>query len=140
MPTKTCFKCGVEKPLHAFYRHAQMRDKHLNKCVQCTRADVSAHRINNLERIRQYDKDRANLPHRKALRESIVKAWERDNPQRKRAQSLLNSAVRCGRVQPWPCMVCGNKAEAHHPCYDMPLDVVWLCRPHHMQAHALVKD
>lgn len=37
---KTCFKCGVDKPLSDYYKHKQMGDGHLNKCKACTKADT----------------------------------------------------------------------------------------------------
>jgi len=49
------------------------------------------------------------------------------------------SALRDGKIIALPCFVCGLKAEAHHPNYDAPLDVIWLCPPHHKQTHALAK-
>ena len=38
--TKICFKCGRELPLSHFYKHRQMKDGHLNKCIDCTKIDT----------------------------------------------------------------------------------------------------
>ncbi|MDB5777556.1 MAG: hypothetical protein JWP38_3689 [Herbaspirillum sp.] len=109
------------------------------------------HRQENLEHIRAYDRLRGSMPHRVAAkveyaktgayRESHNKASKRyvaAEPKRYIARNILNAAVRDKKITPWPCMVCGAVAEAHHPDYDRPLDVVWLCPHHHRQAHALV--
>lgn len=138
---KTCFKCSVAKPLDEFYRHSAMADGHLGKCKSCTKVDVAEHRAANIERVRAYDRARANKPHRVALRERVVREWIAEHPDRRAAQIALGNAVRCGRVIPWPvCALpeCDCKPEAHHPDYSRPLDVVWLCRAHHKQAHALL--
>lgn len=63
-------------------------------------------------------------------------AWRTRNPQAYWAHAALRSGVKRGLVTPQPCEVCGEpKAEAHHPDYDRPLLVMWLCRPHHKALH-----
>lgn len=140
---KTCFKCNQEKPFADFYAHKAMADGYLGKCKACTKADVSKRRMENIDACRAYDRARANEPHRVALRARVVSEWKAAHPKRRAAQVALGNAVRDGRVVPWPvCSVpeCDCKPEAHHPDYDTPLDVVWLCPPHHKQAHALVRN
>lgn len=139
MISKRCFKCLCEKPLESFYRHAAMGDGHLNKCKECTKIDVAAYRKENLEKVRSYDRSRASRPHRIASRNHYVKLYESRFPNRKKANTAVSNALRAGTLQKQPCWVCGLSAVAHHPDYDRPLDVVWLCQPHHKQAHALVK-
>ena len=38
--SKACFKCLEAKPLSEYYKHPATRDRHLNKCKLCTKADV----------------------------------------------------------------------------------------------------
>jgi hypothetical protein len=150
---KRCFKCLCSKPFAEFYKHAEMGDGHLNKCKECTKKDVNAHRQANLERVRGYDRMRGSTPHRVAAREAYAqtkqgKAAHRRAvvadalryPARHKARVALNNAVQSGKVTPWPCEVCGAKAHAHHPHYDAPLLVTWLCPSHHKQAHALIAE
>jgi hypothetical protein len=150
---KRCFKCLCEKPLDEFYRHSQMGDGRLNKCKDCTKKDVSQHRQENLERVRSYDRMRGSMPHRVAARQEYQKTpqgkaalkrahekYKVTHAKRRKAQVAVSNAVRDGRLSKQPCWVCGEKAEAHHPDYDRPLDVIWLCQPHHKQAHALVAN
>jgi hypothetical protein len=137
---KTCFKCLCAKPLSDFYKHAQMGDGHLNKCKECTKKDANAHRQANLENIRQYDRMRASMPHRIAKSKEVQARWRFEHPERRAAHLQVQYALRKGLLKKTPCMVCGAKAESHHPDYSRPLDVVWLCPAHHKQAHALVAN
>lgn len=137
---KRCFRCLCVLPLDAFYAHPKMSDGHLNKCKRCTKSDAAAHRAANLEQVRKYDRARSSMPHRVALRSQVTAAWRRQHPLRRAAQVALGNAVRDGLVKRWPvCAIptCDLAPEAHHPDYSQPLDVVWLCRAHHMQAHAI---
>ena len=120
---KKCFKCGDVKPLGDFYTHPNMADGHLNKCIICTRKDASRHRRNNIDAIRAYDLARSAKPHRRS---------------RMRIISLVSNAVRDGRLERWPCWICGDEdVQAHHVCYDpgWELRVIWLCKEHHGQLH-----
>ena len=71
---KTCFKCNTEKPLTEFYVHPQMGDGHLNKCKDCAKRDVRAHRAAN-DSVREYDRERAKLPHRRERSKTVLAQW-----------------------------------------------------------------
>lgn len=56
------------------------------------------------------------------------------------AKKLVRGAVRIaldnGSLKRQSCTKCGiAKAEAHHPDYSKPLEVLWLCRKHHVEHH-----
>lgn len=134
---KRCFKCLVDKPLEQFYRDSGMADGHLNKCRDCYRAHVAQNRANNIEKIRAYDRERSKRPETRASRALVSIAYAAKYPERRKANDMVANAVREGKLIPQLCWVCGKKAVAHHPDYDRPLDVVWLCQLHHKETHAL---
>ena len=132
---KTCFKCNRTLPLEAFYKHKQMGDGHLNKCKECTKLDAGNHRQLNIDRIREYDRERGNR-----WKPMYLQEYRAANEDKYRAHTIVGAATRTGRLKKLPCFICGcEKTEAHHPNYQTPLDVVWLCPAHHKQAHALAK-
>ncbi len=52
------------------------------------------------------------------------------------AHKAVQYAIHTGKIQRGPCEVCGEaKSNGHHIDYDEPLNVMWLCRSHHMQWH-----
>ena len=135
---KQCFKCKETKPLNEFYKHAGMADGHLNKCKVCTRLDASTRRFGSKrEEVLAYDRARANEPQRKQKHLERSRVYSMINKKKRSAQGKLYRAVKTGIVKQMPCLVCGDKSEAHHPDYDRPLEVVWLCSAHHKQAHAV---
>jgi hypothetical protein len=136
---KACFKCGETKPLEQFYRHKMMADGHLNKCRDCTCKDVRHHRLDNPEKVRAYDRERAKQPHRIEKRMKLYYRDREEHPDRLKARNTLSNAVRDGRVAKRPCAFCATteKLEAHHHDYAKPLDVTWLCKPCHRRFHAL---
>jgi hypothetical protein len=136
---KKCFKCREQKPLSDFYKHRAMSDGHLNKCISCTKKDVFERRHGkDREKILAYDRERAKNQNRIDKAKKIYTRWKEQFPERRKAQLAVQYALRSGKLKPLPCFSCGEKAEAHHPDYDRPLDVVWLCSSHHKQTHAIV--
>lgn len=67
---------------------------------------------------------------------AYTKKWAQNNKQKTIAHAKLAVAIRNGSVTRKPCEVCmSNNSEAHHPDYEKPLDVIWLCRIHHKAEH-----
>jgi hypothetical protein len=52
-----------------------------------------------------------------------------------RAKVQRDYARERGDLSPLPCFTCGEKAEAHHASYALPLGVTWLCKQHHEEVH-----
>lgn len=130
---KTCFKCGQQKAVEEFYKHSAMADGRLGKCKDCTKLDMRHDRVTK-PRVREYDRERASLPHRKELRLRVAQRWREEHPDRARAHQMSSNAVRDGKLtKPELCEGCGldKRLEKHHPDYSKPLLVVWLCKPCH---------
>lgn len=146
---KTCNGCGDAKPVDYFYVSAGSPDGHVSKCKECTKAGVRQNRLDNHDHYIEYDRNRNMLPQRVAARAILQKTpagkfqhklalvkHQRLHPDRYRARYAVTNAIRDGRLMRMPCEVCGNaKTDGHHPDYSRPLDVKWLCRKHHTDAH-----
>jgi len=135
---KKCFKCGEEKDRSEFYKHPQMGDGLLGKCKECTKNDVTKHRNKNIKRIRQYDLDRAKLPHRRAAQVKMTEKFRRENPLACPAHRKVQRAILAGILKrPTVCSLCGEARAifGHHRDYRKPLEVTWVCQPCHKQIH-----
>lgn len=132
---KTCFECLRIKPLTDFYAHKMMADGHLGKCKECTKDYVRDRYRRERKKIAAYDRAREKRPERKAQKARIAKLLRLRNPDKKIAWQMVSNALRDGRLVKKPCFKCGAKAQAHHEDYSKPLDVMWLCRTHHLERH-----
>ena len=146
---KTCKQCGAYVRVADYYRHPKMADGLLSVCKPCHRTNVKANRIANADHYREFDRARANLPHRVEARKEYAAtpegkeaarrgnvAWTCRNPIKRSATTAVNNAIRDGRLKRQPCEVCGKDiAQAHHDDYSKPLDVRWLCTTHHAEWH-----
>jgi len=132
MITKICFKCGIEWPIHFFYKHFGMADGHLNKCKKCTKTDVRQNRVENIDFIKEYDKLRELRPKRKEDKRIATLKYREKHPEKYKARTAVGNALRDKRLFKHPCCVCGEKkVQAHHEDYTKPLQVIWVCIKHH---------
>ena len=147
---KICKECGIKKPLAEYYVHKAMADGHLNKCKLCVRSRVAKYAEDHSDYYKSYEQKRAMLPQRVEARKRYAKTeqgkqaiqraqkkYKQNYPMRDFARNAVNNALRDGKIQKLPCFICGEIAEAHHPDYSRPLDVMWLCNSHHREVHAL---
>lgn len=129
---KTCAECGTEIVgdygtkmcgTECFARRRKKLD----------RARYLRQRDERLAAKKLYDA----TPERKAAAVERTTRMRRKYPDKNRARELVHLAVgrkKNGLVR-LPCSKCGNpKSEAHHPDYSKPLEVIWLCRAHHVEA------
>lgn len=156
MSKKACFKCGEVKLLDEYYKHSQMADGHLNKCKSCTKSDSTKHRNDNLQRVRQYDRNRPNKKYRSArqmdyaktekgviVRKKATENYIEKFPVRRKANIAVGNAVRDGRlIKPSNCSKCGVECRphGHHDDYSYFLSVRWLCVSCHSDFHATVRQ
>ena len=51
------------------------------------------------------------------------------------ARSYAGVYQRRGKLKRQPCQCGETKTEMHHPDYEQPLLVLWMCRPCHIHVH-----
>lgn len=141
--TKQCVACEATKQAADFYAS----DK---KCKDCRKLMVKLARQANADHYKEYDRQRAMRPDRVAARQEYQqtdagksaharasRTYYAKHSKRRASTVAVGNAVRDGRLVKQPCFLCGaDNVEAHHPDYDAPLAVVWLCVDHHKELHA----
>lgn len=146
---KSCAKCGSTKPFEAFYRLDSARDGRMSTCSECHKQINRINRLSNIEKAREYDRQRAQLPHRVAARKAYAKTdryrlshnesslrFSDTYPEKRAAHRAVRAALRSGSMDRGSCEWCGKQpAHAHHFDYGKPLDVTWLCTEHHALVH-----
>jgi hypothetical protein len=140
---KTCRKCLQTLELTEFYKNKSNTDGYQGLCKSCDSEKGKLYRlVTARESVLEKDRLRDSLEHRKQRMRTRLDLRKFTHPERVKAKDAVNRAIRNGVLQKWPvCAIpeCCSKPEAHHPDYSRPLDVVWLCRSHHMQTHATVR-
>jgi predicted nucleic acid-binding Zn-ribbon protein len=105
----------------------------------------------NAEKIREYQKNRPKrtpeqekAKYLSRMRRIHGEGWKprSERPKdplkevKRKAMVTYRTALKRGKLTRTPCHICGDeKVEGHHPDYSRPLDVVWLCKAHHLAIH-----
>lgn len=50
-------------------------------------------------------------------------------------RAYANTYIRRDVIKKQPCEICGEMAQMHHEDYSKPLEIIWLCRKHHLELH-----
>ncbi len=119
MSKRTCHICKQEKPLTEFYRFKSGRKKgdYGSYCREC---DNSRKRGQEKERWRK----RVGFYKRPKIKKHT------------NAKVKLQIAIQKGQIIQCKCGICNSiNAEGHHPDYNKPLEVIWLCGKHHREWH-----
>ena len=94
MSPKTCKGCGVEKTLDEFYAAARNSDGRMGKCKPCVKSSVRENRRNRKRQYAEYERSRADLPHRiEARRRYQEEHWEQISEYKKRWSEDNNERV-----------------------------------------------
>lgn len=133
---KTCTSCGKIKGFDEFQKRYSSRDFLTASCRECLHErDRARYKKEREQRSVKHKEYMATEGGKISHARSSLK-WKENNAVKRAAHVILRNAIRNGRVTKEPCFVCGSEETvAHHPSYDLPLDVVWLCQAHHVQLH-----
>ena len=115
---KICSSCHQKKAFDFYHKDKNTNSGYSTYCKSCKKEK---------DKIRQKTR---------VLNKDV---WRKKFPERKNAHAKVFRALVSGKLIKQPCLMCGESAEAHHPDYSRPLDVVWLCQTHHKQVHLLLE-
>jgi len=90
------------------------------------------------EKRRIRENKQQDLLKRKAQVLRAAKKYQMNNAIKTKARDAIKVALRNGTILRKPCVVCSDfKSSAHHPDYNQPLSVIFLCDKHHKQFHII---
>lgn len=114
---KVCKNCKIEKESADFHKDSRSKSGLYAICKECHR---EKYKVSN--RVAQYK-------------------YKENNVFKMMSRRTLTVALETRKIKREPCVCCGDeKTHGHHTDYSKPLDVVWLCRKHHVEEHNRLKS
>ena len=151
-----CKTCQTEKSENDFYKRSK------SECKECAKKRARQYRLDNLEKVREYDRNRPNRIERcekqkeyKArmrvenpekfdkIFHEIRKRYRQKNRDKKKAEDKLDYAILHNKIiRPDECSVCHKKCipHGHHFDYTKPLEVIWVCPACHSKIHKQIRN
>src|SRR5258708_23011340 len=78
---------------------------------------------------------------------AYMREWRKTHPlnedekYKDNCRSAANAYKKRGHLIQKPCRICWDPdSQMHHPDYDRPLEVEWLCRPCHLELHRIERS
>lgn len=136
-----CTRCGIYYAHSGFYKDKRSPIGIMSECKSCHSKTVK--RTQNKDNLRRLKREwmrnsgYSQRPHVKERHRKLSLKYNKTN--RAKARSILNHAIRDGKLtRPENCSSCNRsdlKINGHHPDYNKPLEVLWLCSECHGKIH-----
>jgi len=144
---KKCSKCEEVKPYDDFYKNKINKDGYKGQCKKCAGTYNKEWYELNPGKSKEYKRAQKSIdchkaylktPTGKKSKKAASTRYKKNNPIKMKASTKSWNAIKGGHLIRLPCEICGNiVVHGHHDDYSKPLDVRWLCPPHHKEWHEL---
>ncbi len=126
---KPCSKCELVKNESDFSKDKYRKDGLRSQCKSCMKEYQQSKAGKRADR--KYSQTSAG----KEKSRKRSNRYRKRHPERVKAVTILNNAIRDGRIFKKPCPCGKTKVEGHHEDYNKPLDVEWLCKKCHTKKY-----
>ena len=141
MTKKRCTKCKQERPVKEFGLDRSRKDKLQCWCKVCFHKyrlkhvkETAAYCKKNRVHLLAYNKDYRQTDKGKESFRNGSKRYRLMHPEREKAHNKLRGSKLKRSIFCEECEL-PAKTEGHHPDYNKPLEVKWLCKTCHTEAH-----
>lgn len=157
--TRVCPKCGSTKPIADFTSSTGRVNYWCRPCKRRANREWAKSEKGRAAHRRQRQKYATLPPELSARKRWLASERGRDSKARCRkkyaeklkaspaglkqlmARRIANNRKNAGKLVPECCVDCGASegVQMHHPDYDKPLDVLWLCQDCHNKRHGILR-